>query len=40
VRFGWIDHLFRTIACRAVIAFYLLTGDEAEAVDPRDEGIA
>ena len=40
VRFGWIDHLFLTIACLAVIAFYLLTGDEAEAVDPRDEGIA
>ncbi|WP_186594767.1 hypothetical protein [Synechococcus sp. PROS-7-1] len=40
VRFGWIDHLFLTIACLAVIAFYLLTGDEAGAVDPRNEGIA
>ena len=40
VRFGWIDHLFLTIACLAVIAFYLLNGDEAGAVDPRDEGIA
>ena len=40
VRFGWIDHLFLTIACLAVIAFYLLSGDEAEAKAPRDQDIA
>ena len=40
MRFGWIDHLLLTIACLAVIAFYLLNGDVAGAVDPRDEGIA
>ena len=40
VRFGWIDHLFLTIACLAVIAFYLLNGGDAEDVDPKDGGIA
>jgi len=40
VRFGWIDHLFLSIACLAVIAFYLLNGDEAGAVDPKDEQTA
>jgi len=32
VRFGWIDHLFLSIACLAVIAFFLFNGggDEVE----------
>ena len=38
VRFGRIDHLFLSIACLAVIAFYLLNGDGAGA--SKDEGTA
>jgi len=28
VRYGWIDHLFLTVACLAVLAFYLLNDEE------------
>ena len=28
VRYGWIDHLFLSIACLAVLAFYLLNDGE------------
>ena len=40
VRFGWIDHLFLSIACLAVLVFYLLKGDDGEAENPKEEQTA
>ena len=40
VRFGWIDHLFLSVACLAVLIFYLLKGDDVEAEDPKEEQTA
>ena len=33
VRYGWIDHLFLSIACLAVLAFYLLNNGEDELAE-------
>jgi len=37
VRFGWVDHLFLTVASLSVVVFYLFTEDGSAAVN-RQEG--